>query len=304
MTERWTGVDLGGSKISAVVLDEHGREHARQRIATPRGDYQATLAAIADIITAVETQAGLAANTAAVGIGTPGSPLPQTGRMQNANSVWLNEKPLRRDLEGLLGRPVVLANDANCLALSEATDGAAAGVRIVFAAILGTGVGGGIVIDGALLNGPLGIAGEWGHTPLPAPSGDEIPGPKCWCGRSGCIEAWLSGPGLARDHLAATGEDLTADAIASGDTPQRAATMARYTDRLARALSVIVNIIDPHVIVLGGGLSNIPRLYDELPQRIRPHLFSDLPQARILPARHGDDSGVRGAARLAKALVA
>ncbi|MCC0017345.1 MAG: ROK family protein [Rhodobiaceae bacterium] len=297
--DRLVGVDLGGTKISAVVLDSTGSELARRRIATPRDDYAATLAAIVRLVTDVEAAAGCTPDKARpVGIGTPGSLVPATGLVQNANSVWLNGNPLLRDLEAALGRRVRIANDADCLALSECADGAANGLDNVFAAILGTGVGGGLVIGGRLVAGPLGIAGEWGHTPLPWSRPDEYPGPRCWCGRTGCIEAWLSGPALARDHAAESGELSDAMAIARADTPARAASMERYLSRLARALAALVNIVDPQAIVLGGGLSNVVALCVRLPALVAPHVFSDAPRVRIMRAAHGDDSGVRGAARL------
>ncbi|MFN0263849.1 ROK family protein [Tepidamorphus sp. 3E244] len=298
-SEAMTGVDLGGTKISAVVLSPDGSERARLRTPTPQGDYAATVESIRDIVSAVEVEAGLEPRrNAPVGIGTPGSTVPGTGLMQNANSTCLNGKPLLTDLKSALGREITMANDANCLALSESTDGAAKGEACVFAAILGTGVGGGIVIDGRLLAGPRGLSGEWGHNPLPWPHEDEHPGPQCWCGRHGCIEAWLSGPALAADHLARTGEAMDAQAIAARTSPACADTMNRYTDRLARALGAVVNMIDPDVIVLGGGLSRVAALYERLPPRALPHIFCDAPSVRIVPAKHGDDSGVRGAARL------
>ena len=295
-----TGVDLGGTKISAVVMEASGRELARLRVATPRDDYAATLAAIADIVGRAEQEAGLGAEAAnrPFGIGTPGSTIPASGLIQNANSLWLNGKPLHADLERITGRRVIMANDANCLALSESFDGAAAGEPIVFAVILGTGVGGGLVIGGKLLDGPLGISGEWGHNPLPWPQTGEWPGPKCWCGRHGCIEAWLSGPGLSADHERRTGTILTADEIARIDTPECAASMQRYRSRLARALASVINIIDPNIVVLGGGLSKIAGMAEDLPGLILGHVFSEAPSARIVRAAHGDDSGVRGAARL------
>lgn len=231
----------------------------------------------------------------------PGSLSPVTGRVQNANSTWLNGRPLDRDLAAALGRPVRLANDANCFALSEATDGAAAGAASVFGVILGTGCGGGIVVDGRLVDGPLGVGGEWGHNPLPRPSADEVPGPPCWCGRHGCMETWVSGPGLAADHARATGERQSAETIAAraetGDEVALA-TMARHADRLARGLAHVVNILDPAVIVLGGGLSKLGHLYRNLPGLMAPHIFADAPHVDVRPPRWGDASGVRGAARL------
>jgi fructokinase len=295
---RRLGVDLGGTKIEAIALDEAGRELARRRIATPRGDYAATLRAVAGLVAAIEREAG-ACET--VGIGTPGAPSARTGRMKNCNSTWLNGQPLARDLEAALGRPVRIANDANCFALSEAVDGAARGASIVFGVILGTGVGGGIVVDGRVLDGANAIAGEWGHNPLPWPRDDERPGPPCYCGRAGCIETWLSGPGLAADHERATGETRTGELIvaraAIGDEACEA-TLSRYEDRLARALANVVNIVDPHAIVLGGGLSNIERLYENVPRLWGRYVFSDEVSTRLARNVHGDAGGVRGAAWL------
>lgn len=291
------GVDLGGSKIEAAAFAGNS-ELARRRIATPAGDYLETVMAIAGLVETMESSLG---QRGSVGVGIPGSESATSGLVRNANSTCLIGKPLRRDLQAVLQREVRLANDANCFALSEAIDGAAAGARTVFGVILGTGVGGGIVIDGKLLVGANAIAGEWGHNPLPAPTAAEQPPPPCYCGRSGCIETWLSGPALARDHAAASGEVLTAEAIAAraaaGDAVA-AESLARYEQRLARALASVVNVLDPDVIVLGGGLSNIDRLYANVPQLWPPHVFSDTIATRLLRHRHGDASGVRGAAWL------
>lgn len=295
------GIDLGGTKIEIVVLDEAGGERLRRRIATPRGDYAATIRAVAGLVAAAEAELGFRGS---VGVGIPGTLSADTGLVKNANSTWLNGRPLDRDLARALGRPVRLANDANCLAQSEASDGAAAGARIVFAVILGTGVGGGICIDGRVLAGRNGIAGEWGHNPLPAPEPDELPGPACYCGRHGCIETFLSGPGFARDHAARTGageppptaEEIAARA-AAGDAAARA-SLARYEERLARALASVINILDPEVIVLGGGMSRLPGLYDTVPRLWARHIFSDTVRTVLKPALHGDSSGVRGAAWL------
>lgn len=295
------GIDLGGTKIEGVVLDGDARELARRRVSTPAGDYAATIAAIVDLVAALEAETGLAGLP--VGIGTPGAESRIDGRMKNANSTCLNGQLLRHDLEAALARPLRLANDADCLALSEAHDGAAAGARSVFAVILGTGVGGGIVVDGRLLGGPNAITGEWGHNPLPwpRPEWDEIPGPQGWDGRHGAIETWLCGPGISRDHERATGTALTAESVvaaaAAGDR-MAAATLARWEDRLARALATVVNILDPEVIVVGGGLSHIERLYRHVPALWDQWVFSDRVDTRLLPAAHGDSSGVRGAARL------
>ena len=292
------GVDLGGTKIEAIALDQAGATLARHRIATPRDDYGATLEAIVGLIKTIETETGA---TGRIGIGTPGAISPFTGRLRNANSVWLNDRPLNQDLEDCLGRPVRLANDADCFALSEATDGAGHGATSVFGVIIGTGTGGGVVIGGRLLTGPNAIAGEWGHNPLPWPRPEETPGPACYCGKRGCLETFLSGPALAADHqhhtgLARTPPEIRAAAVRG--EPAAMATLERHTDRLARGLASVINLLDPEVIVLGGGLSNLPHLYEALPGLIRPHLFCDGIATRILPPMHGDASGVRGAAWL------
>jgi fructokinase len=292
------GVDLGGTKIEAAALDAAGHVLLRRRIATPSGDYPATIAAIAGLVTSLEAELGARGS---VGIAMPGAISPATGLVKNANSTCLNGQRLDHDLVTALGRPVRLANDADCFALSEAVDGAAAGAATVFGVILGTGVGGGIVVHGRVLTGPNAIAGEWGHNPLPWPTGDEAPGPACYCGRSGCIETFLSGRGLAADHRRATGESDSAEAIiaavARGDAAAEA-TLARYEDRLARGLASIVNILDPEIIVLGGGLSGIMRLYESVPRLWRRYVFSDTVATRLVPPRHGASSGVRGAAWL------
>ena len=292
------GIDLGGTKIEAVALDERSNVLARRRIATPRDDYDATLSAIVSLVRAVEREAGA---TGTVGVGIPGTISPATGLVKNSNSTWMNGRPLAEDLPRLLGRAVRFANDANCLALSEATDGAAAGARIVFAVILGTGTGGGIVVNGHVLVGSNAIAGEWGHNPLPEPRREELPGPACYCGRSGCIETFLSGPGLARDYEAAGGDVVDAAEIArraENAEPRAVDCLARYEDRFARALGSIINVIDPDVIVVGGGLSNIERLYASVPKLWAPYVFSDAVRTRLVRAVHGDSSGVRGAAWL------
>ncbi|HHW64516.1 MAG TPA: ROK family protein [Rhodocyclaceae bacterium] len=298
------GIDLGGTKIELVVLHRDGNVRWRKRVPTPRHDYRATLEAIAALVREAEAAVG---TTASVGIGTPGSPSPRDGRIRNANSTCLNGQALQHDLEALLERPLRLANDANCLAVSEAADGAAAGAHTVFAAILGTGVGGGIVIDGRLLVGANAVAGEWGHNPLPLPTVDDLPLPACYCGRAGCIETWLSGPGMSADHLRHGGEALdaaTIAALAAAGDPACEATLARYEARLARALAGVINLLDPDVIVLGGGLSRIERLYVNVPRLWGAHVFSDQVVTRLLPARHGDASGVRGAAWLWPAAAA
>jgi fructokinase len=292
------GIDLGGSKIEAIALAAGGRTLDRRRIPTPKDDYHATLSAIAALVGSLENELG---ERGSVGVGIPGTISPATGVVKNANSTWLNGRPLDRDLERVLARPVRLANDANCFALSEATDGAAAAASIVFGVILGTGTGGGVVVDRRVLTGANAVAGEWGHNPLPAPHDDERPGPSCYCGRSGCIETFLSGPALSRDYRAATGQSLEAIDIAaravSGDR-HAVACLQRYEERLARALGSVINVLDPDVIVLGGGLSNIERLYEAVPALWAPYVFSDRVDTVLARAAHGDSSGVRGAAWL------
>jgi fructokinase len=292
------GIDLGGTKIEILALDPRGEAVYRRRVDTPQGDYAGTLAAIAELVFAAEATLGARGS---VGIGTPGAPSRVDGRMKNCNSTCLNGQPLQQDLEARLGRPVRLANDANCFALSEASDGAAAGADVVFGVILGTGCGGGVVVHGRVLDGPNGIAGEWGHNPLPWPGPEELPGPACYCGKSGCIETWLSGPGLAADFTRATGQTLRGEALVAaaeqGLAPAQAA-LARYEDRLARGLAQVINLLDPDVIVLGGGLSNLGRLYEHVPRLWGRYVFSDAVHTRLVPPRHGDASGVRGAAWL------
>jgi fructokinase len=293
------GIDLGGTKIEIVALDDAGRERLRRRVATPtREGYDAIVQSLVALVQ--EAEAALGAR-ASVGIGTPGAVSPATGRIKNSNTTCLIDRPLGEDLERALGRPVRMANDANCFALSEASDGAAAGAEVVFGVILGTGVGGGIVVSGRPLAGRNAIAGEWGHGPLPWPRDDERPGPACYCGKHGCIETFLSGPGLSRDHAAHGGGPATATEIATaaeaGDVLARA-TLGRYADRLARGLAAVINVLDPDVIVLGGGVSNIAWLYEEVPARWGAWVFSDRVDTALLPARYGDSSGVRGAAWL------
>jgi fructokinase len=279
------GVDLGGTKIEAIALDGE-REIFRQRVPTPRGDYAATVSAVVSLVEKI--------GEGTVGIGIPGALSRVTGLVKNANSTWLNGKPLKQDLEKALGREVRLENDANCFALSEAVDGAGKGARVVFGVILGTGVGGGIVVDGKVLTGANAIAGEWGHNPLPLPTAADLPLPACYCGRAGCIETYLSGPGLSRDHAQATDERLEAAQIAA----QRPERMEVYAERLARALASVVNLLDPDVIVLGGGLSNAARLYEAVPRIWDRYAFSDRVDTRLARNAHGDSSGVRGAAWL------
>ncbi len=292
------GIDLGGTKIEIIALADDGSELLRQRIATPQGDYRATIMAIAAL---VETAEGELGRRGSLGIGIPGAESLQGGLIKNANSTCLIGKPLRRDLQALLQREVRLANDANCFALSEAIDGAGRDAEIVFGVILGTGVGGGIVVRQRVLVGANAIAGEWGHNPLPGMRPEDLPGPVCYCGRQGCVETYLSGPGLALDHARHGGQSLDALTIearaAQGDQACEA-TLQRYEARLARALAGVINILDPQVIVLGGGLSNMRRLYDRLPKLWAPHVFSDTLNTRVLPPQHGDSSGVRGAAWL------
>lgn len=291
------GVDLGGSKIAALAFAAGDRVLFEHRIATPRDDYAATIRAIAGIVAAAESEAGASGH---VGIAMPGSISPRTGLVQNANSTWLNARPFDRDVEAALARPVRFANDADCLALSESADGAARDARSVFAVILGTGCGGGLVVDGRLVAGPNGCAGEWGHMPLPWPDAglDEHPGPVCWCGRRSCLETWLSGPALSGDHARRTGERLAASAIAASPAAAARETLRRHTSRLARGLALVVDLCDPEMIVLGGGLSLMPHLYRDLPEAVAPHVFAAEPRTVVRPALHGDASGVRGAARL------
>lgn len=292
------GIDLGGTKIAGIVMQHDGTVTGEARLDTPKGSYARTVEAICELAARLTQQSD---RRASIGIGIPGSISPATGRVQNANSTWLNGRPLKEDIEDAIGRPVRIANDANCFALSEATDGAGAGAASVFGVILGTGCGGGLVVDGRIVDGPRGIGGEWGHNPLPWPDEDELPGPLCWCGRHGCLETWVSGPGLADDHRRAFDEELSAEAIASAASEGRAEareTLARHASRLARGLASVVNMFDPERIILGGGLSNMRHLYDELPGLMVPHIFSDDTRVSIRPPVHGPESGVRGAGRL------
>ena len=292
------GIDLGGTKIEAAALEGSAGIRLRRRRASPRGDYEGTLRTIRDLVLGLEAELG---EPGSVGDGIPGTISPHSGLVKNANSTWLFGRPLDRDLAEALARPVRVANDANCFALSEAVDGAAAGARVVFGVILGTGVGGGLVVREQPLVGPHAIAGEWGHNPLPWPEDGERPGPECYCGKRGCIETFLSGPGLSRDHAAATGERLAVEEIAARAAAGEAAAIAsleRHADRLARGLATIINVVDPDAVVLGGGLSNLERLYAELPGRLQGYVFSDVCRTPVVAARHGDSSGVRGAAWL------
>jgi len=292
------GVDIGGSKIEAAALDDDGSIRVRRRIATPTSDYSALIEAVKALVAGVTAEIG---RSPSIGVAMPGALSPATGLVKNANSTCLNGRPFDRDLAAALGQPLRFANDANCFALSEATDGAAAGARTVFGVILGTGVGGGIVVDGKLLTGPNAIAGEWGHSPVPWPQDDERPGPRCYCGKHGCIESFLSGPAFARDHQLATGAIADPAAIAAAALAgNRAAheSFERYVDRLARGLATVINLLDPDVIVLGGGLGQIGALYEAVPRRWGAYVFSDAVATRLVPPRWGDSSGVRGAAWL------
>ncbi|KAA0253490.1 MAG: ROK family protein [Acidobacteria bacterium] len=291
------GIDLGGTKIEGLSLADDGRELCRLRVATPR-DYDGTLGAVASVVAELEAAAGARGT---VGVGMPGAVSPATGLVKNANSTWLIGRPLGADLEERLGRPVRLQNDANCFALSEAVDGAAAGAGCVFGVIVGTGTGGGVVVGGRVLTGRNAVAGEWGHNPLPWPRDEERPGPPCYCGKSGCVETFLSGPGLARDHRARTGQELTAEevaAAASRGEPAAVASLERYAARMARSLATVIDLLDPDVIVLGGGLSKVASLYESVPRLWGAWVFSDRVDTRLVPPRWGDSSGVRGAAWL------
>jgi fructokinase len=293
------GIDLGGTKIEAIALDGAAELTPRKRVPTPR-TYDGTVAAIRALVLEIETET---AKTGTVGVGIPGTISAMTGLVKNANSTWLNGRPFRRDLEAALSRPVAVANDANCFAVSEAVDGAAQGARVVFGVILGTGVGGGLVIGQRALEGINGIAGEWGHNPLPWPDSDELPGPPCYCGKRGCIETFLSGPGFERDYAGATGERASAKDImkaASKGIAAAADARRRYEHRLAKSLATVINVCDPDVIVLGGGMSNTPGLAERVEALLPRWVFSDSVATRVVPNMHGDSSGVRGAAWLAR----
>lgn len=291
------GVDFGGTKIEAAALDGEGRFQARVRAPNP-GEYEAARAVVRDLVAEAKKQAGAAGS---IGIGAPGSISPKTGLMRNSNSLYLNGRPFREDLEQTLGRPVRMANDANCLALSEAMDGAAAGAGVVFAGILGTGCGGGLVANGRLIEGKNGVTGEWGHNPLPWPQAHELPAPKCWCGMPGCLELYISGTGLKTDYQGHGGQAPDAQTVVTraraGEADAKAA-LDRYIDRLARALATVVNLVDPDAIVLGGGMSNVDEIYARVPAAIATYVFSDVFETPITAAAHGDSSGVRGAAWL------
>jgi fructokinase len=297
------GIDLGGTKIEALALDRGGVELVRYRIDTPRDDYRATVLAMAGLVRRIELET---ATVATVGAGIPGTISGQTGLVKNANSTWLNGQALQRDLSAELGREVRMANDANCLAVSEATDGSAAGARVVFGVILGTGCGGGVAIDGQIHNGPNGVAGEWGHNPLPWPTAEEQPGPACYCGKRGCMETWVSGTGLAREFQEVTGKARTTREIVAGAEAgevEAVQALERFEDRLARGLASVINVLDPDILVFGGGLSKLERIYREVPARLSRYVFGREATTVLVPARYGDSSGVRGAAWLWPAKV-
>lgn len=291
------GIDLGGTKIAGIAFGPDDQVLAEWRRASPRDDYAASITALVEVVKHLENEIG---SEGTVGVGMPGSLSPITGLVQNSNSVWLNGRALAQDFEGALGRPARFANDANCFALSEAADGAGAGARSVFGAILGTGCGGGFVFEGKIVDGPNRSGSEWGHAPLPWPEPDEYPGPTCWCGRKGCMEMWLSGTGLTRDHAERSGETRPATEIAESVATDSAAreSVERHLSRVARGMAMIVNLFDPEVIVIGGGLSKMRHLYERLPDMIGPLVFADPGRVTVRPPRHGDASGVRGAARL------
>ena len=289
------GLDLGGTKMEAVLLNEAGEIVWRQRRPTPSENYEAIIETIAELVGEADRES---TQEISIGIGMPGSLSPKTGLVRNSNTQCLNGRPIQQDLESKLARQVRLANDANCFALSEATDGAGAGAQSVFGVIIGTGCGGGLVFNGELQNGANSIGGEWGHNPLAAPRAEELPGPPCYCGRHGCNEVWISGSGFARDHEAIAGERLTAEQIIASDSDTAKASFERLCDRIARALGAVINVVDPDVIVLGGGLSNVDALYTHIPEIWDAYIFSDVIETRLVKNKHGDASGVRGAAWL------
>jgi fructokinase len=292
------GIDLGGTKIEALAIDDAGFELVRHRVATPRDDYPGTLEAMAGLVRRIEQETG---QSATVGAGIPGTISGITGLVKNANSTWLNRQRLREDLSVELSREVRIANDANCLAISEATDGAAAGKSVVFGVILGTGCGGGIAFNGRVHDGRNGVAGEWGHNPLPWASGSELPGPLCYCGRRGCMEMWVSGTAVARDFRDITGRSLSTPQIlaaSAASDPEAEACVQRLEDRLARGLAHVINILDPDVIVFGGGLSQAQRIYPNVGRMLPQYVFGGEADTPLLPAKYGDSSGVRGAAWL------
>lgn len=292
------GIDLGGTKIEGIALDDNGQSLIRQRVATPSGDYLATLNAVVELVHAIESSVK---QSGSIGIGTPGSLSPVSGLLRNSNSTCMNGKPVKQDLEKKLARDIRITNDANCFALSEAIDGAAKDADVVFGVIIGTGTGAGVVVNGHVLDGPNAIAGEWGHNPLPWPEADELPGPECYCGKQGCLETFLSGPGLTHDYQQVTGNKLSAVEIvelANNAQHEAEKCLSRYEDRLARGLAHVINILDPDVIVLGGGLSNVQRLYKNVPELLTRYVFSDIVSTRLVAPEYGDSSGVRGAAWL------
>jgi fructokinase len=292
------GIDLGGTKIEVLAIDHQGVELARHRVETPRNDYDATIGAMVGLVRRMEEETG---SVGTVGAGIPGSISRVTGLVKNSNSTWLNGRPFHKDLTEALGREVRVANDANCLAVSEATDGAAAGVHVVYGVILGTGCGGGVAIAGRVHDGPNGLAGEWGHNPLPWQKPEEYPGPACYCGKRGCMEMWVSGTGIALDYKNATGRARTTKEIVAdfeaGDK-EAAVAMERFEDRLARGLAQVINILDPDVIVIGGGVSRVKHIYQGLPNKLAAYVFGGEVSTPVLPAKYGDSSGVRGAAWL------
>jgi fructokinase len=289
------GLDLGGTKMEAVLLDQKGEIVWRERCPTPADDYAGIIEAIAALVKKAETESTMPIS---VGIGMPGSLSPKTGLVRNSNTICLNGRAIKQDLQQKLGRDVRLANDANCFTLSEAADGAAMGAHSVFGVIFGTGCGGGLVFDGKLQNGVNGIGGEWGHNPLASPTPEELPGPPCYCGRHGCNETWISGSGFARDHERVTGEALSAEDIIASNSDGAQASFTRLCDRMARALGAVINLVDPEIIVLGGGLSNVDALYTRIPDIWQAYIFSDVIETKLVRNRHGDASGVRGAAWL------
>ena len=292
------GIDLGGTKIEALAIDQAGAELARFRVDTPRNDYKATIDAMVGLVRRLEAATG---KTGTVGAGIPGTISGMTGLVKNANSTWLNGRPFDKDLSAAMGREVRVANDANCLAVSEATDGAAAGKHVVFGVILGTGCGGGVAFDGHVHPGRNGVGGEWGHNPLPWQRPEEYPGPACYCGKRGCLEMWVSGTGVALDYKMSTGKTKTAREIVAAfesDDVDAAASVARFEDRLARGLAHLINVLDPDVFVLGGGLSRFGHIYQEVPKKLAEYVFGGEADTPILQAAHGDSSGVRGAAWL------
>ena len=298
MSDIRIGIDLGGTKIEGIAIDQSGRELLRQRIATPKHDYRGTLEAIAGVVGHLESRTG---RTGTVGVAIPGTVSTVTRRVKNANSTWLIGQPLDADLAALLRRPVRVVNDANCLAVSEATDGAGAGMAVVFAVIIGTGCGAGIAIRSQVQTGPNGVAGEWGHNPLPWQTAEEYPGPDCYCGQRGCVETWISGTGLEKDYERATGQALTGPQVVARSEAGEAAALAaldRYEDRLARSLSHVVNLLDPDIFVLGGGMSRVARIYPAVQAKLPGYVFGRESSTPVVPAVHGDSSGVRGAAWL------